>query len=89
MEKDNFRLRLNQIIDNVLLVNLFLVIIFAIVFIFSIIMNSSGVPFFLRIFRKMWNPIVVPLITILITGALLNGITSWLKKKLHYEAEDT
>ena len=77
-----------KIIDNFLLVNLFLVILFAIYFLFSIVMQINGAFIFLQYFRKLWNPLIVPLITILIISALMSGITSWLKRRLLSQEED-
>ncbi len=82
--KTNFR----KIIDNILLVNLFLVIFLALYFVFAVVMQFNGIFIFLFYFQKFWNPIIIPLITILISGALINGITSWLKNKLHPPEED-
>ena len=88
MTKENNQNKLKQIIDNLLLINLFIVIFFAIFFIFAIIMQLNGIFIFINFIQKVWNPIVVPLITILIIGALLNGINSWWKRKLLSQEED-
>ena len=74
MTKENNQNRLKQIIDNLLLINLFTVIFFAIFFIFAIIMQLNGIFIFINFIQIVWNPLVVPLITILIIGALVNGI---------------
>ena len=88
MTKANNQNKLKQIIDNLLLINLFTVIFFAIFFIFAIIMQLNGVFIFINFIQKVWNPLIVPLITILIIGALVNGINSWLKRKLLSQEED-
>ncbi|MBK16788.1 MAG: hypothetical protein CMK49_02075 [Prochlorococcus sp. SP3034] len=80
----NFR----KIIDNILVFNFFIVIIFAIYFLFAVIMQLNGVFIYIYYFNKFWNPLIVPLITILIIGTLINGINSWLKNKLHSQEED-
>ena len=77
MTKENNQNNLKQIIDNLLLINLFTVIIFAIFFIFAIIMQLNGIFIFINFIQIVWNPLIVPLITILIIGALVNGINSW------------
>ncbi len=79
---------LKQIIDNLLLINLFIVIFFALFFIFSIIMQLNGIFVFINFFQIVWNPLIVPLITILIIGALVNGINSWWRRKLLSQEED-
>ncbi len=88
MTKENNQNNLQKIIDNFLLINLFTVIFFAIFFIFSIIMQFNGVFIFINFIQKVWNPIIVPLITILIIGALVNGINSWWRRKLLSREED-
>ena len=88
MTKENNQNKLKQIIDNLLLINLFTVIFFAIFFIFAIIMQLNGIFIFINFIQIVWNPLVVPLITILIIGALLNGISSWWRRKLLSQEED-
>ena len=88
MTKENNQNKLKQIIDNLLLINLFTVIFFAIFFIFAIIMQLNGISVFINFIQKVWNPLIVPLITILIIGALVNGINSWWRRKLLSQEED-
>ena len=88
MTKDKTQKRFNEIIDNFLLTNLFVVIFFAIFFIFAVIMQVNGVFIFLNFFQKIWNPLIVPLITILIVSSLVNGINSWWRRKLLSQEED-
>ena len=88
MTKENNQNKLKQIIDNLLLINLFSVIFFAIFFIFAIIMQLNGIFIFINFIQIVWNPLVVPLITILMIGALVNGINSWWRRKLLSQEED-
>ena len=88
MTKENNQNKLKQIIDNLLLINLFTVIFFAIFFIFAIIMQFNRIFIFINFIQIVWNPLVVPLITILIIGALVNGINSWWRRKLLSQEED-
>ena len=88
MTKENNQNNFKQIIDNLLLVNLFIVIFFAIFFVFAIIMQLNGIFIFIDFIQRVWNPLIVPLITILIIGALLNGINSWWMRKLLSQEED-
>ena len=88
MTKENNQNKLKQIIDNLLLINLFIVIFFAIFFIFAIIMELNGIFIFIKFIQIVWNPLVVPLITILIISALVNGINSWWRRKLLSQEED-
>ena len=88
MTQENNQNKLKQIIDNLLLINLFIVIFFAIFFIFAIIMQLNGIFVFINFIQIVWNPLIVPLITILIIGALVNGINSWWRRKLLSQEED-
>ena len=88
MTKENNQNNLKQIIDNLLLINLFTVIFFAIFFIFAIIMQLNGIFIFINFIQIVWNPLIVPLITILIIAALVNGINSWWRRKLLSQEED-
>jgi hypothetical protein len=88
MTNENNQNKLKHIIDNLLLINLFTVIFFAIFFIFAIIMQLNGIFIFINFIQIVWNPLIVPLITILILGALLNGINSWWRRKLLSQEED-
>ena len=88
MTKENNQNNLKQIIDNLLLINLFTVIFFAIFFVFAIIMQLNGIFIFINFIQIVWNPLVVPLITILIVGALVNGINSWWRRRLLSQEED-
>ena len=88
MTKESNQNNLKQILDNLLLINLFSVIFFAIFFIFAIIMQINGVFIFINFIQIVWNPLIVPLITILIIGALVNGINSWWRRKLLSQEED-
>ena len=88
MTKENNQNNFKQIIDNFLLVNLFTVIFFAIFFVFAIIMQLNGIFIFIDFIQRVWNPLIVPLITILIIGALVNGINSWWMRKLLSQEED-
>ena len=75
-------------LDNFLLCNLFIVIFSALFFLFSLIMEMNGKSIFLDLFRRIWDPFILPTITILIFSTLLKAIISWLKKKLPLEEED-
>ena len=88
MNKENNPNYLKQIIDNLLLINFFTVIFFAIFFIFAIIMQLNGIFIFIDFIQIVWNPLIVPLITILIIGALVNGINSWWRRKVLSQEED-
>ncbi len=84
MSKFDFK----KYLDNFLLFNLFIVIFSSMFFIFSLIMEINGKSIFLNFFRRIWEPFILPTITILISSTLLIALISWLKKKLPLEEED-
>ena len=86
MTKESHKIK--EVIDNLLMVNLFIVIFFSIFFIFAIVMKINGVFIFVDFVQKIWNPLIVPLITILIIASIFNGINSWLRRKLLSQEED-
>ena len=88
MTKEESKNKIKELIDHLLLVNLFTVIFFAIFFIFAVIMQINGVYVFLEFIQRIWNPLIVPLITILIISSLFNGINSWWRRKLLSQEED-
>ena len=88
MTNENNQNNLKQFIDNFLLINLFTVIFFALFFIFAIIMQLNGIYIFINFIQIVWNPLIVPLITILIISAVVNGINSWWRRKLLSQEED-
>ena len=88
MKNENNQNKFKQIVNNLLLINLFTVIFFAIFFIFAIIMQLNGIFIFINFIQIVWNPLIVPLITILIIAALVNGINSWWRRKLLSQEED-
>ena len=88
MTKENNQNSIKHIIDNFLLINFFTVIFFAIFFIFAIIMQLNGIFIFINFIQIVWNPLIVPLITILVVGALVNGINSWWRRKSLSQEED-
>ena len=88
MTKEKSSIRLKELVDNFLLINLFIVVIFAIFFIFSVIMQINGIFFLLNFFQDLWNPLIAPLITILIISSLVTGINSWWMRRLLSQEED-
>ena len=88
MTKEKSQASLKKIIDDVLLINLFVVIFFGIFFIFAVIMQIYGVFLFLNFFQKLWNPLIIPLITIFIFSSLVNAIYSWCRRKWLSQEED-
>ncbi len=88
MKKIENENNIKEIVDKFLLFNLFLVILFSIYFIFAIFMQINGNYSFMLFFQKIWNPLIVPLITVLIISSLLNGLISWFQRQVLVSKED-
>ncbi len=50
-------------------------------FVLAVIGNATGVPLGLDLWHKLWLPVFNPAIGILMGGAILSGIISWVSKK--------
>jgi TRAP-type C4-dicarboxylate transport system permease small subunit len=50
-------------------------------FALAVIGNTIGVPLGLDLWHKLWMPVFNPAIGILMGGAILSGIISWVSKK--------
>jgi len=88
MKKIENENKIKEVVDKFLLFNLFLVILFSIYFIFAIFMQINGNYSFMLFFQKIWNPLIVPLITVLIISSLLNGLISWFQRQVLASKED-
>ncbi len=88
MTEEKFQNQFRELVDNLLLINLFSVVFFAMFFIFAVIMQIKGVSIFLEFIQRIWNPLIVPLITILIISSLINGISSWWRRKWLAQEKD-
>ena len=69
-------------IDRILILNLFLVILGSILFLLSIIIDLQGIKGPLILFQKLWVPLFIPAITILISSIVFNSFFTWLKKQV-------
>lgn len=47
----------------------------------AVIGHSFGVPLGLDLWYRLWQPVFTPAIGILMLGAILSGIISWLSKR--------
>lgn len=77
--KDKFLQWLNW----ALMVNVFFVLLSFGWFAIAVIGRSAGVALGLDVWYSLWNPVMQPAIGILMAGAILSGVTSWINKKLN------
>ena len=88
IENNRFNFTFRKYLDIFLSMNLFLVIISSLFFAIALIMEINGKSVFLNFFRRLWQPVILPSISILISSTLVIGVISWLKRKLPLESED-
>ncbi|MGB6297300.1 MAG: hypothetical protein WBF90_14110 [Rivularia sp. (in: cyanobacteria)] len=76
--KDKFK----NLLNTFLVANVFLVLLGFGWFAVAVIGRSTGIPLGLDLWYKLWEPLFTPAIGILMAGALLSGIISWVSRKL-------
>jgi hypothetical protein len=65
-----------------LMANLFLVLFSFFWLAIAVIGRSLHVPLGLDLWYKLWEPVFTPAIGILMAGAIISGIVSWINKRL-------
>jgi hypothetical protein len=74
--------KLLQWLNTALMVDLFLVLLSFFWLAIAVIGRATQIPLGLDLWYKLWEPVFTPAIGILMAGALLSGITSWISQKL-------
>lgn len=74
--------KLLNLLNTVLVADVFLVLISFGWLAIAVIGRSTGIPLGLDLWYKLWEPLFTPAIGILMAGALLSGIISWVSRKL-------
>ncbi len=74
--------KLLNLLNTLLVADVFLVLIGFGWFAVAVIGRSTGIPLGLDLWYKLWEPLFTPAIGILMAGALLSGIISWISRKL-------
>lgn len=71
-----------QWLNTALMVDLFFVLISFVWFTIAIVGKYSHIPLGLDVWYQLWTPVMQPAIGILMAGAIISGISSWLSKRL-------
>ncbi len=74
--------RLIRWLNQVLMVDVFLVLLSFFWLAIAVIGRSLGVPLGLDLWYRLWEPVFTPAIGILMAGALLSGLISQISKRL-------
>ena len=64
------------IIDNILIYNLYILIIGAIFLAISFILSFNGLPKLYQLFQKLWYPVFIPSLSLFFTAILIEIIIS-------------
>jgi hypothetical protein len=65
-----------------LMANLFLVLLSFFWLAIAVVGHAFNLSLGLALWYKLWEPLFTPAIGILMLGALLSGVTNWVRKKL-------
>lgn len=73
--------RLQDGLDRILVVDVFLVIAAALWFGIAVLLHARGVEAPLRLFQRLWEPVFTPAIGLLMAAALLSGALGWWRRR--------
>lgn len=74
--------KLLNLLNIFLVADVFLVLISFGWLVVAVIGHNAGISLGLDLWYKLWEPVFTPAIGILMVGALLSGIISWVSRKL-------
>ncbi len=66
-------------LDNILIYNLYILIIGAIFLLISFLLSMNGVTSLYTLFRKLWYPIFIPSLSLFFTAILFEGVHNRIK----------
>ena len=70
-KKDN---NIKKVIDSILIYNLYLLIIGALILLFSFVLTVNGNASLYNLFQKLWYPIFIPSLSLFFTAILIETI---------------
>ena len=68
--------RWKEILDNILVYNLYILILGSIFFVASIILSLNGNTIGYDIFQRLWYPLFIPVLSLFFTAVLIDAITA-------------
>ena len=69
-----------KILDNILVLNLFIILLGAIFFLASSLLSANGNHIFYNIFQKLWFPVFIPSLSLFFTAVLTEAIVNIFNK---------
>ena len=73
MEKEN-ESKWRKIIDNVLIYNLYILIIGSLYLAFSFVLSANGNSYFYNLFQRLWYPVFIPSLSLFFTAILVEAV---------------
>jgi NhaP-type Na+/H+ or K+/H+ antiporter len=73
--------RLRELVDRLLVADVFLVLAGALWFAVAVLLHSRGLEAPLSLFQKLWEPLFTPAIGLLMGAALLSGALGWWQRR--------
>jgi NhaP-type Na+/H+ or K+/H+ antiporter len=73
--------RLRELLDRLLVIDVFLVIAGALWFGIAVLCHSQGIEAPLNLFQRLWEPLFTPAIGLLMAAAVFSGILSWWQRQ--------
>lgn len=73
--------RLQEWLDRLLVLDVFLVIGAALWFAVAVVLQAQGVKAPLQLFQSLWEPLFTPAIGLLMAAALLSGALGWWRRR--------
>jgi hypothetical protein len=75
--------RLSQLISWILVADLALVLGCFAWFLLAVVGQSMNLKLGLDLWHSLWNPLILPAISVLMAGAIASGVMDWVGRKLH------
>ena len=73
MEKEN-ETKWKKALDNILIYNLYILIIGSLYLAFSFILSVNGYTYFYNLFQKLWYPVFIPSLSLFFTAILVEAV---------------
>ena len=80
MEKET-ETKWKKALDNILIYNLYILIIGSLYLVFSFILSVNGNSHFYNLFQKLWYPVFIPSLSLFFTAILVEAIISYLVER--------
>ena len=78
--------RLINWLNLALTANIFLVLCSFAWFVLALLGKATGIPLGWELWYQLWEPVFTPAIGILMAGAIVSGIASWVSKRLNSDS---